>query len=138
MLEPQREGIPLPVPSLISQPFWDACARNELIFQRCDDCGRPLFNPTPVCRYCTSTALSWERSQGKGRVYSWTVAWRPQHPSFTTPYAAAIIDMDEGYQMLSNIVGCRVEDVVVGQAVSVVFHPVGGGMVLPYFEPFDA
>lgn len=136
-LVPQGEGIPLPRPTVVSRPFWEACARNELLFQRCRSCGRALFNPTPVCRYCTSTDLAWEASAGRGKVYSWTVAWRPQHPSFTVPYAAAIVDMDEGYQMLSNIVDCDVDALRVGMEVSVVFHPVGAGVVLPYFRPLD-
>ena len=138
MLVPQGEGIPKPRPTIFSQPFWDGCQRHELLYQRCTQCGLALFNPTPVCRSCTSTDLAWERSAGKGTVYSWTVAWRPQHPSFTVPYAAAIIDMDEGYQMLSNIVDCEVDALRVGMAVEVTFHPIGGGTVLPYFRPRGA
>ncbi|MGE0878462.1 MAG: Zn-ribbon domain-containing OB-fold protein [Acidimicrobiia bacterium] len=137
MLVPQGEGIPKPRPTLTSQPFWDGCRRHELLFQRCTGCGQALFNPTPVCRFCTSTDLVWERSSGRGVVYSWTVAWRPQHPSFTVPYAAVIVDMAEGYQMLANIVDCEVEDVRVGLEVTVVFHPIGDGVVLPYFRPID-
>lgn len=135
MLEAQGEGIPLPQPSIVSQPFWDGCARGELLFQRCGNCGRAVFNPVSRCRYCLSPQLAWERSEGKGAVYSWTVAWRPQHPSFTVPYAAVIVDLDEGYQMLSNVIGCDSDDVHVGMRVEVTFQPVGGDIHLPYFRP---
>ena len=135
MLQAQEEGIPLPEPTVTSQPFWDGCARGELLFQRCVRCGKALFNPTPVCRYCTSADLRWERGEGRGTIYSWTIAWRPQHPSFKVPYAAVIVDLDEGYQMLSNLVECDAEDVHVGMRVVVTFHAVGKGIHLPYFRP---
>jgi uncharacterized OB-fold protein len=135
MLEAQGEGIPLPEPTIVSQPFWDGCARGELLFLRCASCGRALFNPTTICRHCSSMDLAWEQGRGHGTVYSWTVAWRPQHPSFKTPYAAVIVDLDEGYQMLSNVIDCEVEDLHVGMEVAVTFQDVGGGIHLPYFRP---
>jgi uncharacterized OB-fold protein len=68
-------------------------------------------------------------------VYSWTVAWRPQSRAFRTPYVAAIVDLDEGYQMLTNVIGCQPDDVHAGMRVAVEFHPIGGGISLPYFRP---
>jgi uncharacterized protein len=135
MLKPHPEGIPLPEPSLISQPFWDGCARGELMFQRCTNCHRPIFNPAPICRWCTSNALEWEKSSGTGSIYSWSVVWRPQTQAFDTPYVVAIIDVDEGYQMIANIIGCEPEDVSDGMKVAVEFHPIGGGISLFYFRP---
>lgn len=134
MLETQGEGIPLPTPTIVSQPFWDGCSRGELLFQRCGSCGRAVFNPASMCRYCLSKDLAWERSAGKGKVYSWTVAWRPQAPEFKTPYAAAIIDLDEGYQMISNVVQCEVENLHVGMDVTVTFQKIGD-ITMPYFRP---
>jgi uncharacterized OB-fold protein len=134
-LVPQPAAIPAPVASPLSQPYWDGCARGELLFQRCGACGRPNFDPPLLCRWCGSRDLSWERSAGNGTVYSWTVVWRPQQPSFVVPYAPAIVDIDEGYQMLANIVGCDVEDLAVGMRVAVEFHPVSDGVVIPYFRP---
>jgi uncharacterized OB-fold protein len=135
VLEPQDGEIPLPRTSAIAQPFWEGCERSELMFQRCGGCGRAVFNPAPICRFCTSRDLSWERSAGRGTVYSWTVAWRPQSPAFTTPYAPVIVELDEGYYLLSNLVGCEVEDIRVGLPVEVVFHRVSDARTLPYFRP---
>ena len=135
MLKPHPEGIPVPVPSLISQPFWDACNRGELVFQRCNNCGAAVFNPAPICRRCTSRDLTWTTSNGTGSVYSWTTIWRPQTPAFVVPYVAAIVDVDEGYQMVANIVECEAEDIFAGMPVGVEFHSIGSDMSLPYFHP---
>ena len=134
-LVPQPAAIPAPVPSPLSQTYWDACARGELLFQRCGACGKSNFDPALLCRHCGSRDLSWEQGAGNGTVYSWTVVWRPQQPSFVVPYAPAIVDMDEGYQMLANVVGCDVADLMVGMRVAVEFHPVSDGFALPYFRP---
>ena len=61
--------------------------------------------------------------------------WRPQTPAFTVPYTAIIVDVDEGWQMLSNLVDCDDDAVHVGMRVEVVFHPLAGGPTLPYFRP---
>lgn len=133
-LEPQSEGIPILPPSPLTRPFWDGCSAGELRFQRCGACGAAIFNPAHVCRACTSTDLRWEVSAGTGTVYSYTICHRPMTPQFTDVYAPVIVDLDEGYQMLSNVVGCRVADVHVGMRVRVLFHPIGE-RTLPYFEP---
>ena len=65
----------------------------------------------------------WERSAGRGRLYSWTVVWRPQHPSFRVPYAPAIVDVDEGFRLMTAIVGCDHEDLRADMPVEVEFHP---------------
>jgi uncharacterized OB-fold protein len=135
ILQMPGPGIPLPAPSVISQPFWDGCARGELLFQRCLDCDRAIFNPASICRYCTSSRLEWRASAGRGEVYSWTVAWRPQHPAFPVPYAVAIVELDEGYQMLANIAGCAPDDLRVGARVAVFFQQVGANITLPIFKP---
>ena len=134
LLLPQKAGIPLPHPTPVSQPFWEGCALGELRYQRCRQCGRALFNPTSVCRWCGSDSLAWELSRGRGSVYSWSVVWRPQSPAFRTPYAAVIVDLDEGYQMLSGLIGCEHDEAAVGLRVQVEFHPVGE-ITLPYFRP---
>jgi uncharacterized OB-fold protein len=134
-LQPQRPGIPLPRADVLSAPFWEGCRRQELLYQRCADCGHAVFNPAPICRWCISCDLTWERSKGLGIVYSWSEVCRPLAPSFSVPYVAAIIYLDEGYHMVSNIVGCTVDQVVVGMPVGVEFHDVGGGVLLPYFRP---
>lgn len=66
------------------------------------------------------------------------MVWRPASSEFASPYAAAIIDLDEDYQMIANIIGCESDEVYVGQRVIVEFHPIGGGFRLPYFRPLPS
>ena len=133
-LVPQADGIPLPRTSPLTQPFWDGCRERRLLYQRCVACAEPVFNPAPVCPSCLSRELTWHESAGRGAIYSWTVAHRPMTPAFTTPYAPIIVDLDEGYQMVSNLVGGDTDVLAVGLRVRVAFHDVGT-MTLPYFTP---
>jgi len=134
-LRPQHGAIPTPQPSALSAPYWDGCQRGELLFQRCGDCGAATHTPAYICSRCLSRALTWEQSSGRGTVYSWTTVWRPQIPAFEVPYAPIIVDVEEGWQMLSNLVGCDHEDVEIGLPVAVEFHPLESGFHLPYFAP---
>ncbi len=135
MLGPQTGAIPAPTPSALSQPFWDGCKRGELLYQRCDSCGRATHTPAFICSNCASESLRWERSSGRGTIYSWTTVWRPQMPAFEVPYVAIIVDVEEGWQLLSNLIGCTVDDAEVGMPVEVEFHPITGGFSVPYFRP---
>jgi uncharacterized protein len=137
-LEPQSGQITPPYPSVLSQPYWDACSRGELTFQRCSDCGGATHTPAAVCAHCTSTALSWEVSSGRGTVYSWTTVWRAVTPAFVAPYVVVIVDVEEGWQMLANLVDCEHDAVQIGLPVAVTFHALRDGAVLPYFRPASA
>jgi uncharacterized OB-fold protein len=134
-LLPQRGDLPHAEPGPLTRPFWDGCAAGELRFQRCRGCRAAQFPPSEVCRACLGTDLSWERAAGTGTLYSWTVVHRPVTPAFAVPYAPAIIDLDEGHQMISNLIGLAPGRIVPGLPVQVEFHPAGGGLRLPYFRP---
>ena len=134
VLKPQVDGIPLPSVTDVSKPFWDGCARGELLFQRCA-CGRIIWIPEAKCRWCGSEEYTWERGGGKGEIYSWSTARRPVSPAFEVPYIAVIVGLDEGYRMLSNLVECAVDDVRDSMRVEVVFQSYEGGITLPLFRP---
>ena len=134
LLKPQEPGIPVPAPSPASQAYWDGCARGELVFLRCDSCQTIAWRPTSVCGNCRGRSLSWVPSSGRGRLYSWTVVWRPQHPSFQVPYAPAIVALEEGWWMMSSIIGCTPEDLVADMPVQVEFHQASDDINLPYFR----
>jgi uncharacterized OB-fold protein len=68
-------------------------------------------------------------------VYSCSVVWRPASPEFQSPYAVGIIDVEEGWQMLANLIGCDSDEVYIGMPVTVEFHEIGAGYSLPYFRP---
>jgi hypothetical protein len=83
-------------------------------------------------------ALEWQVSAGVGRLYSYTVVWRPVTPDFTTPYAPAVVDLDEGYAMMTNLVGLDTDEIRVDMRVTVQFEKLAGDLALPYFRPLDS
>ena len=127
--------IPLPRPTALSRPHWDGCREGKLRVQRCDDCGHHVFIPQPVCTRCLGAKLSWVESSGLGTVYSYTTVHRPQQPGFAVPYVVAIVELDEGFHMLTNLVECRPEDVEIGMPVVATFQAVSDEITLPYFKP---
>ncbi len=131
-LQPQTGPVPH-ASSHVGLPFWQGCRAQELRYQRCAACGLANFPPTEHCRQCLSAEVQWQQSDGVGEIYSWTVVHRPVTPEFTPPYAPAIVTLDEGYQMLTNIIGIAPADLAIGMPVQVQFHEVGDDVTLPYF-----
>ena len=127
--------IPLPRPTQLSRPHWDGCRAGVLRYQRCRDCGIAVFVPLPVCAGCFGDGLEWADSSGRGTVYSYTVVHRPQRPVFAVPYVVVIAELEEGWQMLSNLVGCEPADVRIGLPIEVVFRRMSDEITLPYFRP---
>ena len=133
ILQPQHGEVPRPAAGPITAPFWQGCARGELLFQRCQACGTANFPPVEHCRSCLSPELAWQPGQGRGEIYSFTVVHRAVTPAFRTPYAPAIVTLVEGYQMLTNIVGLPPNQLRIGLPVVARFHQVNTEMWLPYF-----
>ncbi len=127
--------IPLPRPTPLSEPFWEGCREGELRVQRCRACGRYVFIPQPACTGCLSRDLAWTRVAGRGVVYSYTVVHRPPNPAFEVPYTVVIVELEEGFHMLSNLVDCEPEAVRVGMPVEVCFERVSEEIALPRFRP---
>ena len=128
---------PLPRPSAVSMPFWQAAKRHELHIQRCGSCGAYVFYPREVCAECLSSDLSWVKVSGKGTVYSYTVAQAPTHPAFAedVPYIVAIVELTEGPHITTNITGCKPDAVRIGMPVIATFDEVTPDMTLVKFRP---
>jgi uncharacterized OB-fold protein len=135
LLIPQPEGIPVPRPSPHSRPYWEGCRRRQLLVQRCAECSFRGLSAFTVCARCRATSPVWEESAGQGSLYSWTVVWRPPDPTFVTPYAPAVVHLDEGFFMLSAVIGCEPEALHEGLRLAVEFHPASDEITLPYFRP---
>lgn len=133
--EPNR---PRPAPSELTAPYWEHAARRELVRPLCEDCGRSFFTPQVACPRCLSEAWTWAASSGRGVVYSHSVCHRGPEAGFETPYVLAVVDVEEGWTMLTNVVGCPPADVTIGMAVRVTWMDLGEGVLLPVFEPEDA
>jgi uncharacterized OB-fold protein len=128
-------GIPLPRPTALSKPHWEGCREGVLRVQRCQDCGTFVFIPQPCCTSCLGEALEWVESSGRGTLYSYTVVHRPQQPSFEVPYTVVIVELEEGWHMLSNLVDCEIDDIEIGMPLEVVYREMSNEITLPLFRP---
>ena len=128
---------PLPVPSELSRPYWEACRRHELLVQCCRSCGVVRFPPAVLCPECLSEEAEWKKSSGKGKVLSFVVFHRLYHPGFEgeLPYTVALIEVEEGARLISNVVGCPPAEVACDMPVEVVFEDVTPEVTLPKFRP---
>jgi len=128
---------PLPIPSRLSEPFWAACKNHELKIQRCGSCRAFRFPPAILCPECLSREVSWEKVSGRGKVFSFVVYRRLYHPGFEAdlPYTVAVIELEEGARLLSNVIGIPPEQVTCDMPVEVVFEDVTPEVTLPKFRP---
>ncbi len=128
---------PRPEPTPTSRPFWEATARGEFMIQHCRRCDAYVFYPRINCTGCGSLELEWRPTSGRGSVYSYTVARRPTHPAFAdrVPYVIAIVELEEGPRVTTNLVDCDPEKVKIGMPVRVVFEDPVDGIAIPVFQP---
>lgn len=131
---------PLPEPSDTTRPFWDACRKHELRIQRCRACGTLHHYPRLQCPQDGCDRFDWALMSGRGTVFSFVVAHRAFHPGFKgeVPYVVAVIELEEGPRMMSNVVGLAPAQVRIGMAVEVVFEDVSDTIALPRFRPVSA
>jgi uncharacterized OB-fold protein len=130
---------PLPrFPEPDTQPFWEATKNHELCYQVCDKCGAVVFHPRRHCTKCLSLDLTWKTSKGEGTIYTYSIVRQTYHPAFRgrVPYVLAWVDLDEGFRMMTNIVGVGdpANDVRIGQRVQVEWQDFDA-VALPYFRP---
>jgi uncharacterized OB-fold protein len=128
---------PLPAPSPITQPFWDGLRAGELRLQRCHDCRRYVFYPRSVCPHCLSRELEWVAASGRGKLYSYTIVRRAMNPAFQedVPYVFAIVELEEGPRLTTNIVNCELEALQVDMPVKAVYDVITPEIALLKFEP---
>ncbi|MCA1830358.1 MAG: Zn-ribbon domain-containing OB-fold protein [Actinomycetota bacterium] len=133
----------LPQPDVETQKYWDAAADGKLMIKHCRRCGRNIFYPRDHCPVCWATDTEWIEASGRGTVYTFTIVRQNDLPPFNerVPYVVAIIELDEGVRMTSNIEGCAPEDVSCGMRVEVSFRPEQRSdeesVSLPVFRPAD-
>lgn len=129
---------PIPPSSAQTEPYWNAARRGELTVQRCNSCGQRAFPPRAHCPGCGTGSLAWSPVSGRGTVHSYTVAYRAPHPVFAAqlPLIVAIVELEEGPRMVTNLVGCDPDDLKVGMAVEARFEAIDDSdVVLPVFTP---
>lgn len=130
---------PIPLPSPLTEFFWDGVNRHRLLILRCQNCQHFVHYPRPICDRCQATDLEPEEVSGRATLYSFTVVMQAFHPYYLEriPYVLAVVELEEepGLRLTTNIVDCEEEDLKVGLALQVVFSEVAPGLTLPLFTP---
>lgn len=128
--------LPLPAPTRDNAPFYEATRNGQLRFQRCSACGTFRHYPRPSCPQCLSREYGWERSSGRGRVYTWTIVRGPTLPAFEhkLPYNVVDVLLDEGVHFISEVLHCPPEEIHAGMRVEAVFVPASEEITLVKFR----
>lgn len=124
----------LPELTDLTAPHWTSGASGRLSVQRCLDCRRWSFPPSPCCRYCWGTDLVFEPVAGKGVLVSWTRVTEPFHAAPVPPYLVGVVDLPEGVRLLLGLTGGGPDDLRVGAPVRLVFEQVDDRVWLPLAE----
>jgi uncharacterized OB-fold protein len=132
----QPQSKPIPQPDDASREFFEGAKRGELMLSRCNACSAWLHPAAPVCTECLGEDLGWERASGRGVVFTFGVMHQFYHPGFTDelPYNVAVVELEEGPRVQTNLVGVVNEAIRVGMPVQVTFEEQGEGVVLPKFR----
>ena len=127
---------PLPQPTPETQHFWEGTKAGELRLQKCDACKHTYFPPRPFCPKCASRSVTTFKASGKGKLHSYVIHARPS-PGFDPPYSIAVVELDEGPRMMTNIVGCpqTPEALQLDMPVVATFEKQTDAITLPLFKP---
>lgn len=126
-------GWPQPYRLPDAEPYWAGLEQQQLKFQRCGDCAQAVWPAHSHCPHCGSRTLNWERSSGRGTLYSFSTVMRGPTPVWAsiTPYTVGFVELEEGYYLFTQIEG-RPEAMQIGKPVSLRFEP-RGAQTLPIF-----
>ena len=119
------------------KPYWLSGQAGKLSLPKCRSCGQAHWYPRLYCPHCSGESLEWITCSGKGVIHTFTVVRQSGHPYFKNkvPYVLAMIDLEEGPRLMSNIIDCDVEKVAIGAPVTVVFERLGEDVNVPLFKP---
>ena len=134
-MDPER---PLPAPlTPEARPYWDGLKEGKLMVPRCNACGKPFFYPRVACPHCFADALDWVQASGRGTLYSYTVVHNNAPSAFVAdvPYVVAVVELEEGVRMASNLVDCDHAALRCDMPVEVTFERLDDEFTLPKFRP---
>jgi uncharacterized OB-fold protein len=126
---------PAPIVAHDTEFFWDAARERRLVAQRCGSCGVLRHPPRPMCPHCNSLDIEVVELSGRGVVYSFSFVHYPQSPAFDYPVFAALVDLEEGVRLVTNLVDVDKESVRFDMPVEVVWAAAHDGYHVPLFRP---
>ena len=126
----------IPVPTPETQHFWDGAREGKLLLQRCGDCQHAYFPPRPFCPGCGHREVEVFRASGRAQLHSYVINERPA-PGHKPPYSIAVVELEEGPRMMTNIVECEQtpEALVLDMPLEVAFESISDEIFLPVFKP---
>ena len=127
---------PLPRIDDLNRPHWEGAQAGELRVQRCLHCATPRYPPSRWCPKCLHDETEWVTTSGRGTVWSWCVFHRAYFKGFEPdlPYTVALIALEEGVRLYSNLIGVPDERLRVGLPVRAVFEPATSDVTLIKFQ----
>jgi len=130
-------GRNLPRATPETAPYWDGCREGKLMIQRCSSCGHYQFYPRLLCTECMSDQVEWVSARGRGKVLSFTIVRQAISEAYAAdvPYVIALIQLDEGPTLMSNVIQSDPERVMMGMPVEVVFETWSEEITVPKFRP---
>jgi uncharacterized OB-fold protein len=129
----------LPTPNPETKPFWDAAREGKLLICRCGACRHAFLYPRPFCPKCWSDDVDWEEASGKATLYTWSVVRQNDLPPWPTrvPYVAAVVDLEEGPRVMTNVEGVAFDELAIGMPVVVDFKAIADDVTIPVFRPAE-
>ena len=127
----------LPAPDPSTEQWWAATRDGKLLIKRCRGCGRTHHYPRPFCPHCWSGDVEWEEASGRGTVYTYSTVHVNDLPPFgaKVPYTVAIVELDEGPRLMTNLVDTDGVELRVGLPVEVTFVDQTDEFTLAMFRP---
>ena len=120
-----------------STAFWDATRDRRFVLPWCTECDVAIWYPRLTCPRCLGSAVEWREASGAATVHACSIQWKPGAGRVEEdgPYVVALVDLDEGVRMMTNVVECPPTDVTVGMRVALTWEPLSDGRHLPMFRP---
>jgi uncharacterized protein len=122
------------VPTELGVEYWERTAEGKLPLRLCESCGTKRLYLSDVCANCGSVEWSWTEASGLGEVYASTEIHYRLSPEFPESYVLALVDLEEGVRMMSNVLDATIAEVPIGAAVELDFETLEDGKRLPQFR----
>jgi uncharacterized OB-fold protein len=125
----------VPTPDVETQPFWDACRERRLLIKHCNACGKDHFYPRPFCPRCWSDDVAWKEASGRATLYTYSIVHVNDLAPFgeRVPYVAAIVELEEGPRVMTNIERVAFDELEVGMDLVVDYRVVTDDITVAVF-----
>jgi uncharacterized OB-fold protein len=127
----------LPAPDLETKPFWDGCKEGRFLIRHCNACGADHYYPRPFCPTCWSDDVEWKEASGRATLYTYSVVHVNDLPPFgeRVPYVAAIVELEEGPRVMTNVEGVEHDALQIGMPLVVDYKPISDDITIAIFRP---